>query len=139
MLDFHCLSRKNKAGTVTVMAHKQGFRTLIVEGKIKVPYKTIFLQNLSHIVKMIGSSLSGLFPFIQQKRDSFISSYTLPTYYNKSQKNIVLYYEYSYALAAVDMSAKEIAETVLNITQQLAGNLLESINEELTAYNSQDP
>ena len=128
--------KKDKTGVATVITHKQGIRTLVVEGKIKVPYAVLTLSVLQSIVKAVGTYCLGLFPFVSTKKDSYISTYSVPENFQKKPEIVSLSYEYSFTIdkSADNIPTREILESVLqkNLTigECLSHRISEAIAEE---------
>lgn len=71
--------RKGKGGEVTVIRHKNGFRTLAVNGKCKTPKGITNSKELQFSILSIGYDLLHQFPdLFKQAHNSAILEYTLP-------------------------------------------------------------
>lgn len=122
--------KKNKTGVATVITYKQGIRTLVVEGKIKVPYAVLTLSVLQSIVKAVGTYCLGLFPFVSTKKDSYISTYSVPENFQKKPEMVSLSYEYSFTIdKSADINTKDILELVLKDIPTISNILSERITE----------
>lgn len=130
-------TRKNKAGEVSVIAHNSGFRALNVTGRITVPREVKSLSTLSQIIFALGTLFLGLFPFLKQERNTYITTYSFPE--TTKGPKLTLVYDFTFSMSAVDIPAEEAALTVLDRIGWLAGHLVNAINEEITSYSSPDP
>lgn len=123
--------KKDKTGVATVITYKQGIRTLVVEGKIKVPYAILTLSVLQSIVKAVGTYCLGLFPFVSNKKDSYISTYSVPESFQKKPEMVSLSYEYSFIIdkSADNIPNREILESVLKKNLMIGECLSQKISE----------
>lgn len=134
-------SIKNKSGETTVLELKNGFRTLNIEGKVKVPIAVLSLLNFSIVqsfINAIGTYILGLFPFLKQGPDTSIKSFSVPTsYLNHKRPNYFdLCYDYTFTISknAIDIPTKKILQMVSIRNEEIGDLLKEKINEELSYY-----
>lgn len=116
--------RKGKGGEVTVIRHKNGFRTLAVNGKCKTPKGITNSKELQFSILSIGYELLHQFPdFLKQSHNSAILEYTLPAVEDRETSR-GLRYSFTYT-----MNGGSDTETAIKkVLSQL-----EKINNEITA------
>ena len=116
--------RKGKGGEVTVIRHKNGFRTLAVNGKCKTPKGITNSKELQFSILSIGYDLLHQFPdFLKQSHNSAILEYTLPAVEDRETSR-GLHYSFTYT-----MNGGSDTETAIKkVLSQL-----EKINNEITA------
>lgn len=116
--------RKGKGGEVTVIRHKNGFRTLAVNGKCKTPKGITNSKELQFSILSIGYDLLHQFPdFLKQSHNSAILEYTLPAVEDRETSR-GLRYSFTYT-----MNGGSDTETAIKkVLSQL-----EKINNEITA------
>lgn len=116
--------RKGKGGEVTVIRHKNGFRTLAVNGKCKTPKGITNSKELQFSILSIGYDLLHQFPdFLKQSHNSAILEYTLPAVEDRETSR-GLRYSFTYT-----MNGGSDTETAIKkVLSQL-----EKINNDITA------
>lgn len=124
--------RKNKAGVVTVIRHKSGFRTLNVTGKVEIP--SFFSRHpkvLQHIINEVGVLFLGLFPFLDGRKSKRICTYSLPEslYYKKARFD--LSYDLLFTISAVDIPTETILRTVLSRNSEIGDLILDKLDKEM--------
>lgn len=130
--DFINRTRKNKAGEVCVIKHKSGFRTLNVTGKVEIPsFFSNYPHILQHIITEVGGRFLGLFPFLSNREDKRICTYSLPETMAKKKGQLDLTYDFLYTVAAVDISADIILGTVLNTNSKIGDLILDKLDKEM--------
>ena len=116
--------RKGKGGEVTVIRHKNGFRTLAVNGKCKTPKGITNSKELQFSILSIGYDLLHQFPdFLKQSHNSAILEYTLPAVEDRETSR-GLRYSFTYIL----YGGSDIETAIKKVLSQL-----EKINNEITA------
>lgn len=120
---FTIIERKGKDGKVTLLYHTaNGFQTLSVSGKVKIPAGLSDSTVLSNSISSIGFEFLHLFPdFLEQKKSSAILTYTFPIV-NDRQSG--LHYDFHY----IKKGGSDI-ETALNEVL----SKINIINQEITA------
>ena len=125
---FTFIERKGKDGKVTIIRHTaNGFQTLSVSGKVKIPAGLSDSIVLSNSISSIGFEFLHLFPdFLDQKKKSAILTYTFPI---KNDRQAALHYDFHY----IKKGGSDI-ETALNETL----SKINMINEGITACMKSD-
>lgn len=96
---FTITERRGKGGSVTVIRHTDGFRSLAVEGQCGTPAGLTDSPLLYGEITGIGYDLLNLFPdSLLQRRSAAIISYTLPSENARATKN-GLRYSFTYILS----------------------------------------
>lgn len=126
---FIIVSRKNKAGEVTVIKNKKnGFRTINLTGKVGIP--SIISTNskfLQRALESIGLNFLGHFPFLVKYKQ--IVTFSLP---QKVTPFMPLTYDLSFCIDnAVNIPSKEIIPTVLTKMDMIGEQLLDKIDKEI--------
>lgn len=130
--DFRSQIRKNKAGEVSVIRHKSGFRTLDVCGKVSVPsFFSKYPYILQRIVSKVGALFLGYFPFLDQRSDKRICTYTLTESVAYCRPRIDLTYDFLFAVSAVDIPAETILQTVLTRNEEIGELILDKLDKEM--------
>lgn len=142
---FRITKRKNQVGEVSVIKQKSGTRTVLVTGRVNVPYLAKNLISLQSIINSIGKYFLHLFPtLLEQGQNKHISTYSIPEYKGKKtprKDTLALEYELNYLVSstAVNISTQEILDTVLNKNQVIGELLTKKINEELEFISCSSP
>ena len=130
--DFLHSIKKNKAGEVTVLRHKSGFRTLNVTGRVEIPsFFSDYPYVLQRIITEVGTLFLGLFPFLNKREDKRICTYSLPETMVKKKDRIDLTYDFLYAVAAVDSPTDKILQTVLTRIEEIGDLILDKLDKEM--------
>ena len=133
-IDFVNKTRKNKAGEVSVIRHKSGFRALNVTGKVMIPLFFSNYPNVLHrIVTEVGALFLGLFPFLSSGKNKHIFTCSLPetVIRKKRRSSIELSYDFIYAISAVDISTNDIFEKVLNLNSIIGEQILNKLDKDV--------
>lgn len=128
--DFKFSKKKSKAGEVTVTELRNGFRTLSVSGKIKTSSNILSLHTIQSSLKYIGLIFLGFFPFLKQKKSTFITTYSIPTTYHNT-RSVYMYYDYTFTLAD-NTPSEEAISSVLNKMKWLGDKISNEINESIS-------
>ena len=120
---FTIIERKGKDGKVTFIRHTaNGFQTLSVSGKVKIPEGLTDSILLNKSIRSIGFEFLHLFPdFLVQKRNSAILTYTFPI---ANDRQGAIHYDFHYT----QKGGSDI-ETALNETL----SKINMINQGITA------
>lgn len=114
--------RKGKGGEVTVIRHKNGFRTLAVNGKCKTPKGITNSKELQFSILSIGYDLLHQFPdFLKQSHNSAILEYTLPAVEDRETSR-GLRYSFTYILCGgsdIETVISEILPLIPEINQKI--------------------
>lgn len=130
--DFRNRTLKNKAGEVSVIRHKSGFRTLNVCGKVSVPsFFSNYPYVLQRIINEVGALFLGLFPFLDKKSDKRICTYTLADSLAYKRASIDLSYDFLYVISAVDIPPETILRTVLTRNSEIGELILDKLDKEM--------
>ena len=111
---FTIIERKGKDGKVTFIRHTaNGFQTLSVSGKVKIPVGLTDSIILSKSITSIGFEFLHLFPdFLDQKKKSAILTYTFPV---ANERQGPLRYDYHYILKGGSDIETALNETLSKI------------------------
>lgn len=129
--EFRNKSGKNKAGEVSVIRHKSGFRTLNVTGKVKIPsffYK--YPDILQRIITEVGAYFLGLFPFLNQAKNKRICTYSLPESVVNKKDYVGLSYDFLFVIAD-NISSNIVLESVLNKNLVIGELILDKLDKEM--------
>ena len=126
---FTIIERKGKDGKVSFIRHTtNGFQTISVSGKVKIPNSLTDSSPLYFSIRSIGFDFLGLFPdFLVQQHSKAILTYTIPI--NPSPQR-TLWYDFQYTIKGG--SDIEAALTELLAKQHI-------IKERITACTKLDP
>lgn len=129
--DFRTLTRENKAGEVSVIRHKSGFRTLNVTGKVKIPsFFHKYPDILQHIITEVGAYFLGLFPFLNQAKNKRICTYSLPESVVNKKDYVGLSYDFLFVIAD-NIPSNIVLESVSNKNLVIGELILDKLNKEI--------
>ena len=129
---FRSKTRKNKTGEVSVIRHKNGFRTLSVTGKVKIPsFFSNYPKVLHSTITEVGSLLLGLFPFLAQGKDKRICTFSLPETTVRRNAHINLTYDFLYTISGVDIPTETILQTLLTRNEVIGEFILDKLGKEM--------
>ena len=129
--EFRNKSGKNKAGEVSVIRHKSGFRTLNVTGKVKIPsFFSKYPDILQRIITEVGAYFLGLFPFLNQAKNKRICTYSLPESVVKMKDYVGLSYDFLFVIAD-NISSNIVLESVLNKNLVIGELILDKLDKEM--------
>lgn len=127
---FTITERRGKGGSVTVIRHTDGFRSLAVEGQCGTPAGLTDSPLLYGEITGIGYDLLNLFPdSLLQRRSAAIISYTLPSENDRATKN-GLRYSFTYT-----MNDGQDTEAVISRILPL----IPGLNDKVSACTREDP
>lgn len=130
---FTFFKRKRKGGEATVIVHRDTkFKSVSITGKVKTTKGLADSSILSNSIRTIGFEFLRLFPFLNQKKDNAILTYSLPVTGADRDTASGLHYAFHYIIK----DGSDI-ETVLNEISAHLDTLNEKINSCVTSYTKQ--